>query len=583
VQWQNKGKWVDLDVLKPLLDAKTTVHDTPAVMTLDEVPKRLVHTTDIRVVVETLESGKLTDTIVLKQGVAPYRILELSIVSLALSHVPSNISNTTELQEQEDPMTYLKSKLLETEEWLPVLTMDRGTKAKKEFVVQNRFTIDGEFTKTNDFLEALQGFSQVGKGASKSFGGLGGAFGGIPTEIGGIQKKEPVKEEPRKVVTAEWIEYEIKVPGQETKRIRRQIFDLLGPHARSAENTAAFKLTDNRQLELGLALLGETKILSMANSVSPEYVAMLTADALLVNLKQIQILMDPKRKTGGAPQFASMPGGNYALAAVRDGWRRTQDKVYLDRPNVITMHRGLRVTASEIASFNAFDIVYNQVAVNGVSSLDRFRLNVEQGILDTNAEALVIGDICRASSPEENCIDIDNASELLASSLARGEEWTVMADRKDGKQLQASVDVRARVSKAFDEGHFVVFPNDIEQISMGSEPSWWIIDPKTGRTLGIGPQGWGSDFIEKAIEIKIATLIITTVGCLSLANNDASLYACLALGAFGGVALATSGGVSAMMALHAAVAGVLAGAGNMESSEADKREPHVWDEDDGDW
>lgn len=521
VQWQDKGNWVDLDVLKPLLDAKTAVYGTPAVMSLEEVPKRLVHTTNIRVVVETLESGKLTETIVLKQGVAPNKILEHSVVSLALSHVPSNISNTAELQEQEDPMTSLKSKLLETEEWLPVLTIDRGTKAKKQFVVQNRFTINGEFTKTNDFLEALKDFSQLGKGMSKSFEGFGGAFGGLPSGIGGIQEKEPVKEEPRKVVTAEWIEYEINVPGQETKRIRRQIFDLLGPHARSAGDTAVFKLTDNRRLELGLALLGETTVLSLANSVSIYYVAMLTVDALLVNLKQIQILTDPKRNPGGAPQFAAMPGATYTLAATRDGWRRMQNEVYFDRPNVITMHRGLRMTPSDIVKFEAFDIVYNQLAVNDTSQYSRYLLNLEQGVLDTNAEAFVLGDICRASLPEKSCVNMDNTSELLASSLSSSEQWTVLNNREDLQQLQVGKDVRARIGGALDKGYKIVVSDGGEESSDGSEPSWWIVDPGTGRTLGIVSRGWGGSYVEF---IFVVSAILSNVWCFTGSGSSKNKY-----------------------------------------------------------
>ena len=513
VQWQDKkGNWVDLDVLKPLLDTKSTVHDKPTTMTIKEIPKALVHMTNIRVVVETLESGKLSETIVLDQEIAPSKLLAFSVDSLTLTHVPSNMSNPVELLEQKDKMAYLKSKLLKTEEWLPVLTIDTGAQGKNEFVVQNRFSINGEFTKTNNFTEA---FSQPAKSISKGLEQMGGFLGGLPSGIGGSEK-DVVKEKPEKVITAEWIEYEIKVPGLESKHIRRQIFDLIGPHARSTQSNIPFELTDSHRFELGTALLGETRILSMANSISPAYAATLTTDALLENIKKLPTSQN--LKVSSVPQLATVPGITYSLALVRDGWRKTQGTTYLDRPNIITMHQGLHIKPAGIARFKAFDIVYNHLAINTALAHDRFRLNLEQGILDTNAEALVLNDLCQSNSPKyNNCTPMDNTAEQFYNSLIHSEKWLVIKNKNDMNQLQANTNIHARIDIALNEGNLVVVPNTAEHSQTGNELSWWIINPETGATLGINSQGHGGAILEKAIDTAI---LLASAGLCSFAASQ---------------------------------------------------------------
>ena len=544
VQWQDKkGNWVDLDAIMPLLNTKTTVHDAPTVMTIEEIPEHLKHATNIRVIVETLELGKRKETIVLKQDIAPYKLLKSSTISITLSHIPSNMNNVTEFLKQKDKIVYLKSKLLKTEEWLPILTIDRGTKGKTN-VIENRFTINGKFTKTSSIDEMTSGKSEPSKAISNSFGQMGGLLGGLSSEIGDIQEQKIVKDKLQKVITAEWIEYEIKVPGLETERIRRQIFDLIGPSARSAKGVNTFQFTDNDKLELGTALLGETEILSMANSVSPTYVATLTVDALLKNIKKIKELpTDQNFKIDNISQLATMPGATYSLALVRDNWRKTQNTVYLDRPNIITIHRGLHIKPTGTVSFNAFDIVYNHLAINDALAHNRFRLSLEQGVLDTNAEAIVLNELCQRNLPKDSCISTDNTAEQFFQSLTRGEKWIVINHKENRNHLlQTSTDIQTRINHALDEGYLVVFSSATERSSMKNSSSWWIIDSDTGRTLGIGSQGWGSLVVEKILITKtkieltsqLYTLILATGNCVySTRQSIPSVTLCAIGGLYG--------------------------------------------------
>ena len=68
------------------------------------------------------------------------------------------------------------------------------------------------------------------KSTVKNLGERGGSlFGGFD----GIERR---RGRATSSLTAEWIDYEILVPGEASKRLRRPIFDLLGPASRSAKS-----------------------------------------------------------------------------------------------------------------------------------------------------------------------------------------------------------------------------------------------------------------------------------------------------------------------------------------------------------
>ena len=57
---------------------------------------------------------------------------------------------------------------------------------------------------------------------------------GSDAQAGGSPEKKPAG-----VLTAEWIEYEIHVPGRPALKIRRDVFDLIGPAQRAGDMKTA--------------------------------------------------------------------------------------------------------------------------------------------------------------------------------------------------------------------------------------------------------------------------------------------------------------------------------------------------------
>src|SRR5207245_9026242 len=101
--------------------------------------------------------------------------------------------------------------------------------------------------------------------------------------IGGVGRERPKKTEPDTLLTAEWLQYEIRVPGQTSQKFRRQVFDLLGPAQRSKGKVPMPTITREQQLHRGLSLMGQTDILPVVCHLTPQYVQHVAIQNLLVN------------------------------------------------------------------------------------------------------------------------------------------------------------------------------------------------------------------------------------------------------------------------------------------------------------
>jgi hypothetical protein len=88
------------------------------------------------------------------------------------------------------------------------------------------------------------------------------------------------------ISSAEWIEFEIRAPGEPSHSIRREVFDLLGPAARAGSTASAPQISETSRLERGLALMGQTQILAIGNDLSPEFVCHQMALSLLASRPQ---------------------------------------------------------------------------------------------------------------------------------------------------------------------------------------------------------------------------------------------------------------------------------------------------------
>jgi hypothetical protein len=486
VQWRQGDEWLNFDPLLPAAApgqaaAQATTTLTPfgkdGKLTLD---KKLCHEVTVRVVVEQMKDGRLKEHTVLEHALQPWNCFHDRI---ALQHYPRDWPVKDLSIFRPDQHARLTKKVLEGSEWLPILSVG------KNHLTQGSFTAAGD----------------IHQQAAKRF------RSGLDAAIGGFDpfkrlSKPDAEAKPAAQLTAEWIEYEIHAPGRPGRKIRRQIFDLVGPAARAAGKPAT--LSAEQRLERGLSLLGETEILVLPCRLSMNFVDSLVTSRMLANRKVFPELLRLGEQAKDQElldlfsKFTPLPGALHALALVRSEMNPGRGDVYLDRPNILSRHLRLQPgKKGSIVLEQGLDIVANEVAVRPSSTVDPFQARLQQGVLDTNLEALLLAG--------EGAVN--NTAELFAEAGSAG-GWIVVRSAEDPawQKAQLSSDVRARVEADLKAGYVALVPGR-ENARGGAKAGWWRVDPRTGDILGMGERGWGSAEEFSLVEVFIIASLIVVV------------------------------------------------------------------------
>jgi flagellar biosynthesis GTPase FlhF len=303
-------------------------------------------------------------------------------------------------------------------------------------------------------------------------GGLGsaiaGAFGTNDTEAADA------------ALTAVWIEYEIRTPGAPPETIRRAVFDLIGPAARAASPVPPLAMDEASLLVRRAAMTMRTEMLPIVCRVAPEFVAHLMAQTLLGNRELLRTAAGNAESAAVADRLAESAAptvsGLYALALARTAWSRRPGVLFDDRISLFTKHLFRGVSDGRPVVFDATDIVASRSGVD-LDERDGFAARLEQGVLDTNAEALVHF----AQTVTGNA----------GTAYKTSRSWTPVggADTLDALALPA--DTKERIRQDLAAGYVVVAPDAAIPDGTETFAGWWRIDPVTGDTLGFGPHGWG--------------------------------------------------------------------------------------------
>lgn len=540
VQLQNGSKWVDLDPTLPNAEPGKPLTSAQEEFAGDKINDRLsqeAHTLQVRMVIECWEKGRLVEVPVLTQELLPFFHIGERI---AVHHSPMNWPPDLDLFASKDPLNALKSAVLAQREWISVLSVGEARVSKFSFTdscLMNQPDLPG-------YVQSVLAGRALVSGLETGVEKLGrGIFGIISTgRIGDTGTARRVPDETnsnlqisrpsgKAQVTAEWIEYEIRVPGEKPRKIRRQIFDLVGPATRAAwkgkQNMPTPKITDAQRMERGWALLGQTEVLPLVGQLSPEFIEYLMTKNLLANREVLLGLFrdvdsaDPKALTDQASKLKPLSGHLYTLALVRRAWSRFRGDVYLDRLNILSYHTQLQQNSQgELRLLQGFDIVANDVGIRSGSGADPFLVRLEQGVLDTNAEALLAA---LSSGSMENTVgrgQVENTAELFTASTEQGIKWMTVRNVHDPtwKKVKLVKDVRAQIEQDLVAGYVVLAPEKGVSLEGRVLVGWWRVNGSTGQTLGIGEYGWGQVTTESLtmldVSIKQVDITMTYVACL---------------------------------------------------------------------
>lgn len=473
VQVRMDGKWLDLDV--SLVDSKPGEALTEPEETYlpEEIDQDLFHSVVIRIVIEKLEQDDLEETTIIEYRHVPSKIFGEQII---LRHTPMNWPEDFNLYEKKASQQAVKETVLEQKEWLPVLMVG------SDQISGSSFKDTGEVNET------------PGK---KSPSGAGGITGGLFRALGGGREE---KSDQKSQLTAEWIEYEVHVPGCPIRNVRRTIFDLLGPTIRAQKEIQMAQPDEALKLERGLALLGEIEILPVVCRLSSDFVVSLCLEKTRKNRESLLELVqqgksiDPEDLMKHLDKITPFFSQLYFLAIARHALSRFSDFVYLDSPNVLSYHKIFRPDQSGgIVLRQGFDIVVNNVAVREDPTAEPFNVRLEQGILDTHAEILLMADGG----------NIENTAHLFEKTKHKRADWKVIRDINDSswEEINLPNDIVHHIEQDLSEGYIVLAPKKSSSLNGKDLAGWWRIDPRSGETLGRMGSGEGQSMAEKVVSI----------------------------------------------------------------------------------
>ncbi len=483
VQCMIDDTWVDLDPMLPGAQPGQAIAEADSTLPVEDLPDEMLHTVNVRIVIELWDGNSFEEKTVLDHKLLPAELLSDTVL---LYHWPVSFPTQVDLASEGDPSQSLLKFVENEDQWQPLLVID------KRVIPGTAFNMAGAIVD----LPRDGSPAQIGRAISTGFGGFGGIAGGGD------------KEAEKTFLTAEWIEFEIHVPSASSKVLRHEVFDLVGPSERASPKSAVPIPKKNERRERGLALFGMTRILTAPCNLDSSFVNRCTGERLETRLGELLDLLkqdDVDRDTFRAEFLNVMasfldPLHSWGIA------RRVLDQQALNAAPVsvaiATCTTRYRPDEERTLSLShIFDIVADEVAIAGKQGKDACQARLYQGIIDTIAEAQIIG----------GRTDCDNTSTLMALSKKQGILWQLYEpdDLAPIRSMGLPPDVFTRVADDLRPGFAVVMPSEPLLFDGEKRTGWWLVNMNTGTTIGVMDTGYhqaATEYSEQQEKTAIAHL-----------------------------------------------------------------------------
>lgn len=511
LEWKSPSGWIALDPTLPEAKPnKTLTQNESTVASPDDLAQEDLHLLTIRVIIERWRDGGLEEETVFEHALQPSKLFGKTIT---IRNVPLNWPSDIKWFSEKQPLERLKNISLDQDEWLPVLTVG------------------------NEFLWQLS-FNWAGKVKQPNRRNTHGMEDSL-TSAWGLLSPRQEELDHESYLTAEWIEYEMYLPGRKTDTIRRHFFDEIGFASRNAKILPNFNnISSRHDLEHRLALLGGVRTVIQVSKFSREFLSYIMTEGLneyqsllKKNLVNTELRFAPEL-IEKINTLSLIPGPELALAASRFGWNRNSCNTYFDSFNIISSFSCIRLSsAGELVSFQGLDIIANELAANLHSVADPFRTRLRQGVIDTNIETLIMNTFGH---------DIVNTGEFFRRDMIRGIRWSRVPDDyfSSCASKSSSINLQTMFTEDFKKGYIVVAPYSKDTLNNDSFHTWWRIDSATGSALGLTELGKGGAY-ERAILERHISISILIGGShflgLMLSKCPPGDYACLLCSAVQGV------------------------------------------------
>jgi hypothetical protein len=466
IERKSGGSWIAMDVLLPdskpgdLLAAATSVSEWRADTSDPSIPSSDWHTVQIRVVVERYQDGATTESSVLETTLRPASVFDRPIT---LRHFPRQWPEN--LPGPETDPNALGNAAINVREWVPFLQVGGELKVQSGFTDSGNLIVDPQ----NSWRDV------AGAGGAGFMTGFGETLGGGETAASSL--------------TAEWIDYEIRVPGEAAQRFRRPVFDLLGPVLRSAKAESFDANTNELLITRSEALLSQTDIFLQPCELTIEYLSHLASASIVANQAAFRKLVaerDPvKVRDMAAALVDSLDvwGPLPDLASWRSALGEDPANWFVDRPNILNYRLIPAVVNADRETIKELiDIASNGIGVRQAAGRKSFQIRMRQGVADTVAELVALrGNL---GGPENTASIISKATDANAGALVLVRDTTAVKD------LSWPEDAAARLATNLEGGYAVVALRQPVELQGQARTGWWRIDPVSGETIGVMDTGF---------------------------------------------------------------------------------------------
>jgi hypothetical protein len=421
--------WLDLDPTLP--GARLGDVITTATLNHDEVPDDLRHWLTFAVVSEVMSGGSLQEEV----------LLELEESADVLAGLPIGILNI-ELESLKAIGAGIASAL------------EGGTTYRPCLVV-------GE-----DVL--------VGPGVIR----FGGDPAADPFDALAVGSPSPGDGEP----TAEWVRVTMISPGAEPVVVEREIFDRVGPAARSAGPP-------------DLTSLPPVQLIQLEPGGPPDYLPAQRSHWLTVHTGTFggQALGDALARREVEDALTNVVHGFQIAreACALETGLEVGTKTFAGSPNLAAMT--VEFEQGEDGALNtraALDIWHRDLGTAAVMGVEeRMSPCLLAGIIPHIAERLMFGEV-RASAIEEPAIA--SVGQTFEAARAQGIGIRVLTGPHDVLALPYPADAIARLRASLEDGRVAVVPEASVRLGGYERVGWWLIDPRTGRAVDEMDDGRGS-------------------------------------------------------------------------------------------
>ncbi len=488
----NDGKaWIDADTtVSTIGQARTRAEGSP--ITIDPQThgvarsdsSHLLHTVTMSFVVERWEAGRLAESS-LGEMSFDSSIEPLSAITVAF--VPVDQAQNKAVKRAFTTGAELYEHLLGETAWAVVAGgFGSATRMGRMF---DDAGIVGDVPKTFDPVGVLGGAAAAG-------------FGDFMDAFGGGAEPEPEQEKPS-VLTALIADYEITVPGKPAHRVRRFIFDSIGPEARSASGQTIPRPTwsDQQRVERGAHLAGLHDTLVTFASLSPDVYVYRFAQRVIDSADAVL------KVAAGSQDEALFARVSYGLsfrtlelfAALRDS--AMDPKLAVAEPQIV--RREIRYVPDGVATTLRADVLgdltWNRLAptTGSIRPVDL----VTQGVLDTLQESAIV---LREGPP----LPDQTTSALFEEAVRQGIDSVAVRHVSDAVLMSFPGDARARMLRDLQTGQVLVTPRKPVVVDELPRLGWWRVDPNTGQVVGAMDNGLLATLVTYVLPVTGAAGIV---------------------------------------------------------------------------